>query len=169
MTCSSGMALRVIYLAFVRLFGLLLLLSRSQRVKDVELLALRHEVAVLRRQLAARPRLTWPDRAVLAALARHLPLAARRHHPVTPGTLLAWHRRLIRRKWKQPPARSGRPSICEERTALILRLARERRSWGHTRIQGELRRLGHRVSAPPSAASCAAPACPRHPGVPTRP
>ena len=108
MACSSGMALRVIYLAFVRLFGLLLLLSRSQRVKDVEPLAPRHEVAVPRRQLAARPRLTWPDRAVLAALARHLPLTARRHHLVTPDTLPARHRRPIRRKWKQPPARSSR-------------------------------------------------------------
>ncbi|MGX4694707.1 hypothetical protein [Streptomyces sp. JNUCC 63] len=75
MARSNGMVLRVIYLAFVRLLGLLLLLSRSQRAKDVELLALRHEVAVLRRRLEARPRLTWPDRAVLAALAQYLPLA----------------------------------------------------------------------------------------------
>ncbi|MFF4652906.1 integrase [Streptomyces sp. NPDC001380] len=82
------MALRVLYLIFVRLLGLLLLLSRSDAAKDVELLALRHEVAVLRRQLGARPSPTWPDRVVLAALAQHLPAGLRRHRLVTPRTLL---------------------------------------------------------------------------------
>ncbi|MDQ1033057.1 hypothetical protein QF035_010639 [Streptomyces umbrinus] len=72
------MALRMLYLVFLRLLGLLLLLSRSQQTKDAELLALRHENAVLRRQLGVRPHLTWPDRAVLAALARHLPSRLRR-------------------------------------------------------------------------------------------
>src|ERR1700716_3882917 len=79
------MALRGFYLIFLRLLGLLLLLSRSQGAKDVELLALRHENAVLRRQLGVRPRLVWPDRAVLAALARHLPSHLRRHRLVTPA------------------------------------------------------------------------------------
>ena len=141
------MALRVLYLIFLRLLGLLLLLSRSGADKDAELLALRHENAILRRQLGAQPRLTWPDRAVLAALARHLPGSLCRHRLVTPGTLLAWHRRLLRWKWRQQPARTGRPPIPEELTALILRLARENPSWGSTRIQGEIRRLGHRVGA----------------------
>jgi hypothetical protein len=141
------MALRVFYLIFLRLLGLLLLLSRSQGAKDVELLALRHENAVLRRQLGVRPRLGWPDRAVLAALARHLPSHLRRHRLVTPATLLTWHRRLLCWKRKQRPARTGRPPISEELTALILRLARENPAWGSTRIQGELRRLGHRVGA----------------------
>ncbi|MER5515348.1 hypothetical protein [Streptomyces sp. NPDC002763] len=82
------MALRMLYVVFLRLLGLLLLLSRSQQTKDAELLALRHENAVLRRQLGVRPHLTWPDRAVLAALARHLPSRLRRHRLFTPGTLL---------------------------------------------------------------------------------
>ncbi|MFE7713160.1 integrase [Streptomyces sp. NPDC057486] len=83
------MALRMVHLASVRLLGLLLLLPRSQRAQDVQLLALRHEVAVLRRQLGTRPRLSWPDRAVLTALARHLPASLRRPRLVTPGTLLS--------------------------------------------------------------------------------
>jgi putative transposase len=104
------MALRVLYLVFLRSLGLLLLLSRSQQTKDAELLALRHENAVLRRQLGVRLRLTCPDRAVLAALARHLPSRMRRHRLFTPGTLLTWHRRLLRWKWKQKPSRTRRPA-----------------------------------------------------------
>jgi hypothetical protein len=147
MAGSDDMALRVLYLVFLRLVGLLLLLSRSEESKDVEILVLRHENAVLRRRLGVRPRLCWPDRAVLAAPAGHLPSRLRRHWLVTPGTLLTWHRRLLRWKWKQKPARTGRPPISEELTALILRLARGNFAWGYTRIQGELRRLGHRVGA----------------------
>jgi hypothetical protein len=147
MASSDRMALRMLYLVFHRLLGLLLLLSRSEAVKEAELLALRHEVAVLRRQLGTRPRLTWPERAVLAALARHLPARLRRHRLVTPATLPAWHRRLLRWKWKQRPPRTGRPPIPEHLAALILRLADDNPSWGYTRIQSELRRLGHRVGA----------------------
>ena len=125
MAASGCMALGMLYLTFLRLLGLLLLLFRSEDAKDVKLLALRHENAVLRRRLGVRPRLAWPDRAVLAALARHLPGKLRRHRLVTPGTLLTWHRRLLRWKWKQKPARTGRPPIFVELTALIPRLAHE--------------------------------------------
>nr|BFD88634.1 hypothetical protein StreXyl84_80350 [Streptomyces sp. Xyl84] len=85
MAGSGCRALRVLYLVFLKLLGLLLLLSRSEEAKNVELLALRHEVAVLRRQLGARPRLAWPDRAVLAALVRHLPGRLRRHRRSPPA------------------------------------------------------------------------------------
>jgi putative transposase len=130
---------------FVRVCGWLVLLGRSSASKDAELLVLRHEVSVLRRA-NPRPRLDWADHAVLAALTRLLPARLRAHRLVTPGTVLRWHRRLIARKWACP-YRSGRPPASAEVAALIKRLATENNGWGYKRIQGELLKLGHRVSA----------------------
>jgi hypothetical protein len=128
----------------IRIFGWPLLLGRSQASKDAEILVLRHEVTVLRRQVA-RPRPDWADRAVLAALARLLPAVLRAHRLVTPGTLLAWHRRLTTRNWTYP-SRPGRPATSQEIRNLVRRLARENPAWGYRRVHGELTRLGYQVS-----------------------
>jgi putative transposase len=139
------MCVTLAYRMLVTILSWLVLLARSSSAKDVEMLALRHEVAVLRRA-NPRPRVSWADRAYLAALSRIMPKGLRACRIVTPGTLLRWHRRLVAAKWRQPRP-PGRPPVPDELVALILRLARENSRWGVVRIQGELRRLGHRVAA----------------------
>ena len=139
------MQVRLIYRFAVAVLSWLALLARSSASKNVEILVLRQEVAVLRR-VNPKPRLEWTDRAVLAALSRMLPKGLRLHRIVTPGTLLRWHRRMVTKKWTQPRS-PGRPPLDDELVELIVRLASENRAWGIVRIQGELRRLGHRIGA----------------------
>jgi putative transposase len=135
----------MLYLIFSRLLSWLMLLARASSSKDIELLVLRHEVAVLRRT-NPRPRLNWADRAVFAALIRRLPTSLRAHRLVTPATVVRWHRRLVTKKWTYPH-RAGRPPLDLTIVALIERMASENQTWGYQRIQGELLKLGHRVGA----------------------
>src|SRR6266516_2640242 len=139
------MTLRLLYLSLWQLLGWLALLARGQASKNAELLVLRHEVAVLRRQVA-RPRPNWPDRAILAALARLLSKERRHDRMVTPDTLLRWHRALVNRHWTKPHRPPGRPSIPAELRRLILRMAAENPTWGYRRIHGELARLGYKLA-----------------------
>jgi putative transposase len=135
----------MLYLGLGRILGWLALLARTDAAKDIEILVPRHEVAVLRRQVG-RPRPSWPDRAVLAALARLLPRALRAHRIVAPATLLAWHRRLVSRKWMYPH-RPGAATGQRRGPRPGDPLGPGEPGVGHRRIQGELLRLGHRVGA----------------------
>src|SRR6266568_2041632 len=139
------MVLSFLCLAFRALLGALVRSRRGLHLKDIELLVLRHELELLRRQVA-RPKLRPADRALLAAAACHLPRPTRSARLVTPRTLLRWHRALVRRKWRQPSGRCGRPELPAEVRELVLQLARENPRWGHRRICGELGKLGFRVS-----------------------
>jgi putative transposase len=138
-------SLRLLYLIFSRLLSWLTLLPRASSYKDIELLVLRHEIAVLRRT-NPKPRLDWADRALFAALIRHLPAMLRGHRLITPATVLRWHRRLVTKKWIYPH-HPGRRPIDPTIAALIEQMARENENWGYQRIQGELLKLGHRVGA----------------------
>ena len=140
------MALGLVYQVLVRVLSWLALLARSDTAKDIEILVLRHEVAVLRRT-NPRPALTWPDRAMLSALSRLLPTPLRRLRLVSPRTLLRWHAQFVARRWTYPRRRPGRPPTPPPIRALVLRMARENPRWGYRRIQGELIGLGHSVAA----------------------
>jgi putative transposase len=141
--------LSLVYRLLRCLFGLLAVLIRCDLSKDAELLVLRHENQVLRRQLSGRLRWDHADRLWLTALSR---LVNRRRwpeiFPVTPATILRWHRDLVARKWDYTDRRRpGRPSTGISVKTLIIRMARENPAWGHRRVQGELARLGYAIAA----------------------
>jgi hypothetical protein len=142
----EAMTTSLVYLLLRQVLQMLTLLVRDGGAKDVEILVLRHQVAVLRRQVH-RPDLQPADRVVLAALSRLLPRPRWAAFFVTPATLLRWHRHLVARHWTYPHARPGRPPIDKQVRDLVLRLAAENPSWGHRRIQGELVGLGYRLAA----------------------
>ncbi|MGX1668066.1 integrase core domain-containing protein [Streptomyces sp. NPDC055400] len=144
------MLLRLPYLALTSVFTLIRLLPMGDRHKDAEILALRHQLAVLQRQID-KPKLTWPDRALLAALLHRLPRGQlhRLQLIVSPDTLLRWHRDLLRRRHAKAsrPKRPGPPRTVRSVRTLVLRLASENRNWGYRRIHGELAALGINVAA----------------------
>ena len=139
------MALSFLYQSGPRLFGLVRDHRKDALSKDAEILVLRHQLAVLRRQVG-RPRFSWSDRALIALLASLVPRERWRSFLVTPQTVLDWHRRLVRRRWTYPHRRPGRPRLADETVELICRLARENPRWGYLRIVGELKKLGIPVS-----------------------
>ena len=138
------MALSFLYLAFVRTLQFLRLQRRDGTELAIEVVMLRHEVALLRRQVT-RPRLEPADRAVLAGLSRLIPRAKLNRFFVQPATLLRWHRDLVRRKWTYPKP-SGRPKIPAGTVQLVVRLATENPTWGYRRIHGELSVAGINLS-----------------------
>jgi putative transposase len=142
------MVFALVYAVVGRLLSLIVLRGRGEASKDVELVLLRHEISVLRRQLP-RPRLEPADRVIMAAFARHLPGSLRKVRIVTPSTLLRWHRELLASKWTYPhqATSSGRRPTRTAVRVLVLRLARENPTWGHRRVHGELITLGHKLSA----------------------
>jgi len=135
-----------LYVLVCRLLELIVLVARGDREKELEILVLRHELSILRRQVG-QPRFESHDRLLLAALSRALPRRRWSIFLVRPETLLRWHRRLVAHRWTYPHRQPGRPPIGHEVRELIVRLARENPGWGYQRIVGELRKLGIDVSA----------------------
>jgi transposase len=146
---SSTVAFSLLYVGLCRILGLIASFRRTESDTDIEIMVLRHQVRILERQLHARVRYRPMDRAILAAFSRLVPRARWRSFLVTPDTLLRWHREAAKHKWRRwrKQRGPGRPRMNDELVGLIGRLGRENRRWGCVRIQGELRKLGIRVSA----------------------
>ena len=136
----------LVFHSFYRLLvDLARLAVRSGRSKDLEIIVLRHQIQVLRRQVD-RPAVNDDDRTPLAAIGAALPRRLRQGWIVTPNTLLRWHRRRVARHWTHPPRRRpGRPPTPVGLRQLIVRLATENPTWGYRRIHGELIGLGHQI------------------------
>src|ERR1019366_8546365 len=145
------MCRRFVFLLITRVAAWLRLSGREDAWKTAEILILRHQLAVLQRQQPGRVKLNRADRALLAALLGVIP-KARRHRLrllVTPGTMLRWHRDIVRRRWaaRSMRGKTGRPATRRNIQALVLRLARENPDWGYRRIHGEMAGLGVKVAA----------------------
>src|SRR3954447_17480045 len=140
------MATKLIYQILLKLLSWIVLRARSDTTKDIEILVLRHQLAVLQRR-TPRPRITWNDRALIAALTRLLPVHRRLGLLVPPAIILRWHRLLVARRWTTQPVRPGRPAIPAGLRALIVRLATENPTWGYRRLHGELAGLGYQIGA----------------------
>ena len=138
--------MRLIYQMFSKLLSWIVLRTHCDTAKEIEILVLRHQLAVLQRR-TPRPRLNWTDRAVIAALSRLLPVRRRIGMLVAPATILRWHRQLVAHRWTTQPTRPGRPAIPTGLRALVLRLATENPTWGYRRIHGELAGLGYQIGA----------------------
>jgi putative transposase len=138
--------LTLIYRMFTTLLSWMLLRARSDTAKEIEILVLRHQLAVLQR-CTPRPRMRWSDRAVIAALVRLLPPRRRLGLLITPATILRWHRHLVANRWTSPHAQPGRPPIPPGLRRLILRMATDNPTWGYRRIHGELAGLGYQIGA----------------------
>ena len=134
-------ALSLLYRLSRRALEAVLVLWSDAAAKDAEILVLRHQLAVLRRQVA-RPRLTWSDRALISMLASLVPRERWGSFLIAPQTILGWHRSLIGKRWTYPHRRPGRPGLAPESMELICRLAKENPRWGYLRIVGELNKLG---------------------------
>ena len=141
------MLVSFVYLCSCRVLGLIVALRRSETDNNIEIAVLRHQVRVLERQLGRRVVYRRADGAWLAALSLWLPRARWGAFLVTPHTLMRWHRELLRRKWTHPQRGGGRPPLADDVVDLVVRLARANVRWGVVRIQGELRKLGIRISA----------------------
>jgi hypothetical protein len=140
------MAVKLIYQVLAKLLSWMVLHARTETAKEIRILVLRHQLAVLQRR-TPRPRISWSDRAMIAALTRLLPARRRCGFLVTPATILRWHRELVRRRWTNPPVRAGRPAIPTGVRALTVRLATENPTWGYRRVHGELVGLGYQIGA----------------------
>ena len=146
------MCLRFVFLLVTRVAAWLRLSRREEAWKEAEILILRHQLAVLRRQQPGRVKLNWADRAFLAALPGAVPRSRRQGLRLlaSPDAMLRWHRDIVRRRWAARSARgrTGRPSTRRNIKALVRRLARENPGWGYRRIHGELAGLGVKIAAP---------------------
>src|SRR6266516_6904087 len=144
------MCLRFVFLLITRVIAWLRLSRREEARKTAEILILRHQVTVLQRHQACRPKLNWADRALLASLFGVIPKVRRQglRLLVTPDTIVRWHRDIVERRWAARSMRntSGRPATRRNIKALVLQLARENPEWGYRTIRGELAGLGVKVA-----------------------